>query len=90
MTNPINAIGAIDQLTGEVARLSSFLRNEADGIKDQWEGLKRCGGAREDHAAEILARLRMILDDLAKFCTRTSAEITAMKADPFERKQEAA
>lgn len=81
---PIQAIEGIDKLRGELNQRMSRLGWEMEDITEQWQGLKMVGGAREDHAAQLLCCLRAHLDGLAEFTAQVSAQITAMKADPYK------
>jgi hypothetical protein len=90
MTDPCKAIASLESLNGEISQLASAIRWEGERIADEWEGLRRVGGQRADHAAKLLSRLRPVLRDLGAFCQRVEGEIDGMVADPFERKDEAA
>ena len=83
--NAITAIESIGDLVGKLHQLQFAIDCEADGITEQWDELKRLGGAREDHAAALLSRLRPALRALAELATTAEHQIDAVVADPFER-----
>lgn len=80
------AINGLDTLRGDIRRFHHAFEMECDGVQEQWSQLQAMGGARADHAAMLLSRLRQILDDMAAYETRCSQQITGMVADPFGRK----
>ena len=85
--DPCKAIDdKIDGLMGNVNRINNHMANEAADIVNQWDGLRRCGGQRADHAATLLSRLRPHLAEMARFCLACEKQIDEMVADPFESK----
>lgn len=85
--DPEHMIGRTGDLVGDVQRFASTLRLEAEGVADEWGRLCQAGGRRPDNAMALLVRLRPILDDLAGFCKAASEHLTAMNADPFQRRE---
>jgi hypothetical protein len=83
---PTEGMGKLCDVEGHVLRLASAVRDEAGAVYEQWEALVAVGGGRDDHAAALLARLRGPLDELSRFCSTVSGQITGMVADPFGRK----
>ena len=84
----IEAIESLPELVKTLNRHRAEIADEAEDIIDQWDGLGRAGGQREDHAAALLARLRGGLLAMAQSCTVASAQIDAIIADPFGRGSE--
>jgi hypothetical protein len=83
---PSHAITSASEDVGRaLLQRVSHLRDEADEIAEQWEGLGRAGGQRDDHAAALLLRLEPHLRDLATFADRCRQQILDMHADPFGR-----
>ncbi len=78
--------GTANGLRGELNRLHSQLGYEMEDVEEQWNALARMGAQRDDHAAELLGKLRPHLEGIASFCSRCVEQINAMKADPFGRK----
>jgi hypothetical protein len=78
---------ALDNLTpGLMAKIEIEHRNlttEAAEIIKQWDGLRRAGGQRADHAAALLKRLRPALGRLAKLATAADTAINRMVDNPF-------
>ena len=81
---PSTAITSVSECIGRaMIRRVSDLRNEADEIEEQWQGLLAAGGARDDHAAVLLAKLEPHLSDIASFAATCRTQILAMLDDPF-------
>jgi hypothetical protein len=83
--DPERMIVQMGKLTGDVNRFASQLRDEAEMIGEEWEGLGRAGGHRADHAAQLLGKLRPILLALRGYCELAEDQIDDMVADPFQR-----
>lgn len=81
----IEAIESLPELIKTLNKHLAEIADEAEEIGDRWDGLGRAGGQREDHAAQLLSRLRGGLLALAETCTTASAQIDAIVADPFGR-----
>jgi len=77
-------------VANEMHRKVASLGQECHDIAAQWSQLKRMGAAREDHAADLLCRLRGDLMAIGNFSALLLKQIEAMKADPFEQGVEAA
>lgn len=84
---PTKAIESLDELRKEFNRRLHVLSLEMDDIAEQWGGLGRAGGQRDDHAASLMSRLRPIVSDLSGFATRVEKQIDQWVADPFGRKE---
>ena len=80
---PSEAITQLDDLLGRLNRRCFFLRVECEDIGGQWEVLGK--NQRDDHAAQLLGRLRPHLEELSSECLTMAAQITEMIADPFGR-----
>lgn len=78
-------IEKLDTLRGEINRRSHPISLEIDDIAEQWEQLKVIGGARADHAAALLSRLRPAIADLTRFLVRVENQIDDLVANPFGR-----
>lgn len=87
--NPMKAIGQLGEMLKQINVRRSHLEGEIDRITENWTQLKRIGGAREDHAAELMYRLCSHLDGLSKFCDDCATQIARMKADPFGHEETA-
>jgi hypothetical protein len=85
MRTPTEAIESLDGLQGTLGRRCRALDAEIDGITEQWDALGRHGGMRDDHAAQLLGRLRPHLEDIASFASLCVGQIDAMVRDPFGR-----
>lgn len=84
---PEEAIEKLSELRHKFNVTLHQLGLECDDIREQWDGLKRAGGARADHAATLLSRLRPALADLARRAHAVEQSINRWVADPFETKQ---
>ena len=83
MKTASEAIERVDDLTRTTLHHCHRLHEEAYKISTQWRALRQAGGARDDHAATLLARLDQPLGDLAQFCELARTQITQLAADPF-------
>lgn len=86
---PSKAIEQLREFEKNLNRLRCHLANEISEVGEQWDQLKRIGGARDDHAASLLGKLRHHLAHIAKLCGNTEKQIDQMIADPFGRHAEA-
>jgi len=86
---PTKAITDLPELIRQINARVSPLVWETEDIAENWARLGQLGGQRDDHAAELLCRLRPALENIARFCTACATQITRMKADPFGREQAA-
>lgn len=86
---PTKAIETLPDLIRTLNSHVSPLVWETEDIAENWARLGQLGGQRDDHAAELLCRLRPSLENIARFCTDCATQITRMKADPFGREQAA-
>lgn len=84
--SPEEAIEKLDQLQKQLNQTMHAISLECDGIEQHWDGLKRVGGARADHAAIMLGRLRPALDKLSRQSKAIELQITGWVADPFQSK----
>lgn len=85
---PEQAIERLDELPKKLNRELHSLSLECDEIREQWEGLKRVGGARADHAATLLSRLRPALANLSRQGRAIEQQINGWVADPFGRNEQ--
>jgi len=83
--SPSNAILGTDDLLKSFTVRMSHLRTECEDIAEQWDGLGRAGGQRDDHAAQLLSRLRPHLASIERLSFDVQKQIDGMVADPFER-----
>lgn len=84
---PSQAIETGPELLKAINQRIHALSLEIDENSEQWAGLKRIGADRDDHAAQLLSRLRPILNDLSAYCCRAEKQINAFVADPFGRNE---
>jgi len=73
----------IDNLLQGISRITAHLGHEASEVQTMWAGIKHAGGARDDHAAELLMRLRPHLVALEHFAQRCQGQLDQAAADPF-------
>ena len=85
MKTATEAIDRLPELTGEINRRASHLRNEIDEIGELWDGLRRLGACRDDHATAYLQRVRAHLEGFREFADRCITQLDARIADPFGR-----
>ena len=78
--------GALAGMMADINRLRASLADEASQSAEEWERLGAIGGQRADDAAALLGRLRPAFQAMAKYCSDCDSQITAMMADPFDRK----
>lgn len=92
MKDPIKAIESLSRidigLAGKLNRMMTQLHAEIAEVDERWAMLGQQGGQRDDHAALLVGTLRPHLDEISRFCATCSQQITAMVADPFQRKAE--
>jgi hypothetical protein len=86
---PTHAITSTDNLLASFTLRMSHLRTECEDIAEQWDGLGRAGGQREDHAASLLARLRPHLASIARLACDVEGQLNVMIADPWGRQDAA-
>ena len=85
---PIEAIENVEAgLVRDMNAWRARIADESAQIVEEWAGLGRWNGQREDQAAALLARLRPILRDCAAYCERCEAQIDDWVADPFGREE---
>jgi hypothetical protein len=84
---PEKAIEQLDELRKKINVRVHQLGLECDDIREHWDGLKRVGGAREDHAATLLSRLRPALADIGRLVHTVEGQINGWVADPFGTKE---
>ena len=83
---PTEAIQELGELMKQMNARLHRMHIEADEISEQWDALGRMAGQRDDHAAELLAKLRPHLSGLATFATNCETQLDRFVADPFGRK----
>lgn len=81
------AITSVQEMEGQLNQVRHALHCEIEDIQEQWSVLENMGGARDDHAASLLSRLRPALDDLSRLAATMSQQITKIVADPFGTKE---
>lgn len=84
---PTQAIEGLGHLLDWLGENAAMLRAAANSIGRQWQGLKDVGGARDDHAASLLATLKPHLLDLECFARDCRERIERLEADPFGKKE---
>lgn len=82
----IEAIERIEEMEQRLAQLRHAMNCEREDIQEQWAVLGNLGGQREDHAAQLLSRLRPHLRGIAEFASDCEKQIDGYVADPFGRR----
>jgi hypothetical protein len=77
------AIVSLDELMKKLDEIHARLAGECAEIAACWSGLGRVGGQRDDHAAELLKRLRPHLRALEGFARGCSEQLEETIAHPF-------
>ena len=87
MANPVagERLDNVSELQAELNRRHHNLSIEIDSISEAWETLGKIGGQRDDHAAQLLSRLRCHLHDIARFCSSVETQIDGLVKNPFGR-----
>jgi hypothetical protein len=78
-----DAIVGLPELLKRLNAMRAHLADEADQVAEEWEGLRRVGGNRDDHGVQLLQRLRPHLREISEFTARCVAELDRIKANPF-------
>ncbi len=84
----MNATQAIETLDSPIGFLNSrinALANECHDISVEWDGLKNAGGARDDHAATLLLRVRQRLADVQGVCYVMNQNLTLVIRNPSDK-----
>lgn len=76
-------VKALPNLVTEVHERVKDLEKECVRCQEQWIGLGRVGGQRQDSAAEFLKSVRREVADLAKFLERVDDQMVDLIADPW-------
>jgi len=74
---------SLDNLLQGIARIGAHLTCEVEKMRTFWAGIKHAGGARDDHAAELLTRLRPHFRALERFAQNCQGQVDQAVADPF-------
>ncbi len=77
------AIEDLDGLMGAINERVNELHDAGHAAAKQWDGLQRCGGQRDDHAAALLKDVRRALARLQEMATRAGECVDAVIANPF-------
>lgn len=77
------AIETLDTLTARVAEHHRRLCEDAEYVKSRWEGLRRVGGCRDDHAKDLLRTLRPTLENLHRFTGRCLEQLATLQNNPY-------
>ncbi len=77
--DPVEMINGLDTLVRDLRYHVEDIAEEAAHIGDEWAGLGRAGGQREDHAAALLCRLQYRLH---KLWTASETAWAARQAGP--------
>ncbi len=77
------AVEALPALLRSLQHAHDTIINAAHSARDDWTGLKRVGGARDDHAAALLHPLAVRMALLRDFAARTHDQLHAVICDPF-------
>lgn len=80
-----HAIEHLDELMAGLHRLVNGLSDECNAAVTRWEGLRRVGGQRADHAAALLGDVRGRLAQVRDYAERCRQQIEDIQADPFGR-----
>jgi hypothetical protein len=70
-------------LNSGINKRVSTVADETVEIVGQWDRLGRIGGQRDDHAAELMAKLLPGLRELARYAEAAVKLVEQFKADPF-------
>lgn len=76
-------IKALPNLIAELRRRVDEIELAARDCQYQWVGLGKVGGQRDDHAAELLRKVRREVCDMAKFLERVDSQMVDVIADPW-------
>ncbi len=85
---PIEAIQSLRDLLATIDVRRADIARAIKTTEDQWTGLGRAGGQREDHAASLLVTVAVACKQLGDFCGRVVAQVNDFNADPFGKKGE--
>lgn len=88
MKTASEALEQVKDISGRITAINNLLALESEGVLEEWEGLKAAGGGRDNHAAELLKRLRPHLADLKAFATLCESQLEARISDPFGMERE--
>ncbi len=83
---PTDAIEGLGDLLDWLGESAAMLKAAVNSVGRQWQGLQDAGGARDDHAASLLATLKPHLAELECFARQCRERIERLEADPFGRK----
>jgi hypothetical protein len=75
---PTQAIESFDQMLAEFDRLRAALAKECAETSADWFNIVYLGPRRDDHAAELLCRLRPYLASIRFMAERCENQITEM------------
>lgn len=81
----VSLIETLDVLNATINGKVSRIADETVRIVEQWDGLVRVGGQRDDHAADLLANLLPGLRELARFAGHAVVTLEEFKRNPFGR-----
>lgn len=82
----LDAMKNSNQIPHGIRERVTALEAELMAVQGQWVQLGRIGAQREDHAAELLGRVKPQLQAIEDFVRRCRQQIEAMQVDPFCRK----
>ena len=81
---PSEACERINELGKRISNHAFDIDRDMEMVKQQWRGLITAGGARDDHAATILAKqVAPSLQELHDFLDRVLIQIEEWKTNPF-------
>jgi len=83
MKTATERLSTLKDLLGEMHRRQSHLHNEIDEVLEEWEGIGRAGGQRDDHAALLLKRVQPHLDGLQQFFYDCNEQAIKAIHNPF-------
>ena len=80
----IKAIESIGNVNDKLALHSALIQAQIISITGQWEGMKKIGGVRPDHAATLLALLRKEMSALETFAHNVVTQLDDWQKNPFQ------
>lgn len=82
-TTASEGIKALPNLISGIRKRVDELEMESRTCQDDFIGLVRVGGGRDDHAAVLLRKVKSEVAGLARFLTRVENQMVDVIADPF-------
>lgn len=83
MKTPIQAIETLGSVNEIIGAHGKDIAKAIAAIEVQWAGIKKIGGVREDHAAALMAGLKLQIGALETFASNVRKRIEQYEANPF-------